>query len=85
MAISCAKPSTACSGVRNSWLTRERNSDFARSAAAARSRSSRRVSACLVAVMSRITPTRALTPSSAGTGALATRIQRISPLGNTQR
>jgi hypothetical protein len=34
---SCAKPRTALSGVRSSWLMLERNSDFARLAASASS------------------------------------------------
>ena len=46
--LSCAKPSTAFSGVRSSWLMRERNSLFAwlASSAAARARSASAMRSC---------------------------------------
>ena len=84
---SCAKPSTALSGVRSSWLIRDRNSSFAALARSASSWALRAVaSAFLRSVMSVMVPATRIGPSSVVvTGSLVCRIQRISPSGRMIR
>ena len=68
-ASSCEKPSTALSGVRSSWLMRERNSVLAALARSAASAASSASSTRLRALVSMIKPRNSERPSSALTTA----------------
>ena len=83
---SCAKPSTAFSGVRSSWLMRARNLLLAWLSRCAISRSWRTASAVRLSVMSQLTPTRRTSrPSSSRTAIEREAIQRTRPSGVTMR
>ena len=80
------KPSTAFSGVRNSWLMRDRNCDLASLARSARALSWRATSASLLSVMSQFTPTRrTMRPRSSRTGIEREASQRVLPSGRRTR
>jgi hypothetical protein len=83
---SCVKPSTAFSGVRSSWLMREKSTDLDRLSRRASSRSRCARSSDRDSVTSQLTPRRRITlPSASVSATERDAIVRTSPSGRRMR